>query len=295
MPENLKVPATEGTALPAPANSYVELAREAHAKLAKGAKIGRKLYQLKHHETWSPELERIIVFCAENPSANFPSINKFQPSANTKEEIQEDRKKHEDYFLKYVKNYYWGRRPLARPTVNTKTDPALGTVLKKAFTYNDENLEPALASHRECMVSENAVGELLERYIAQKYRKRGWNWCAGETVKFADFFAPDRKPKRLVLQVKNQANSENSASSSVREDTEIIKWFRRNSKTGAEHWAERSKKRGKGTTPGFPDNDGSLNEPDFQKFVAGYRWANEEDAAEEPSDSGYNGEEGEGS
>ena len=248
----------------------------------KGTKIGNKPYQLNAEEIWSTDLEQIISFCAENPRENFPSIGKFQPSAETKQEVEAHRSKYAVYFLKYVKNYYWGKRRLARPNVNTKTDSALGTLMKKVFGVKEENLELLLAAHRQCMVAENAVGELLERYIDQKLSKRGWIWCAGKTVKFADFLVPNRKPSRLVLQVKNQANSENSASSSVREGTEIVHWFRRNSKTGETRWIESKKKRGDGTRPGLPDNDGSLNEEDFLKFAANYKWADEKDAAEEP-------------
>jgi hypothetical protein len=78
----------------------------------------------------------------------------------------------------------------------------------------------------------------------------------------------------LVLQVKNQANSENSASSSVRAGTETVKWFRRNSKTGTTKWTSPD------GSKGLPDNDGSLNEDGFRAFVKNYSWALPDQAAE---------------
>ena len=61
----------------------------------------------------------------------------------------------------------------------------------------------------------------------------------------------------------------------MRELTETMKWFRRNSKTGAMvngFWSANQK--------GIPDNDGALTESGFQQFVSRYSWVPAEAAAE---------------
>lgn len=260
-----------------PEQALIELAKEAHAKLSAGTKIGGRYYRLKPKEVWDPDLEHVLSFCAEDSQKFFPSIAKFQPAQaeDLQKAIRDNSSKYEQYFLKYVKNYYWGKRPLPCPTVNTQTDEVLGMVLQKSCTdLASKDIPRALDHHRKLMVAENAVGQLLERYIYDKMRIKGWIWCAGNIIRFVDFYVPSRKPKRLILQVKNQANSENSASSSVRAGTETVKWFRRNSKTGATKWISPD------GSKGLPDNDGSLNEEGFRAFVKNYSWASPGEAAE---------------
>lgn len=250
----------------------IRLAKASHARLMDGALIGKKTYRLRASEKWTPELEDILMFCAEKHT-RFPKLNHFQPVRSTSlvKDIRRRRDQYHDYFLRYLKNYYWGKRRIPRPTVATKTDEALKVVFTKMTSrLSIKQVEKILDSHRKLMVAENAVGQLLERYIYTKLKRKGWIWCAGNCVRFVDFYLPSRKPNRLVLQIKNQTNSENSASSTVRDGTETIKWSRRNSKTDKTHWLT------EGKFEGLPENDGSLTEEGFLSFVWKYKWASQQ-------------------
>lgn len=78
------------------------------------------------------------------------------------------------------------------------------------------------------MASENIVGDLLERYLAEKLEPCGWIWCSGTSVKAVDFIHYDNeKDEWGLLQVKNRDNTENSSSSKIRDNTPI--------KNGLEH------------------------------------------------------------
>jgi hypothetical protein len=87
------------------------------------------------------------------------------------------------------------------------------------------------------MQAENIVGKLLEAYVARLLESKGWIWCCGETMRFVDFLKDGEGDEIRLLQIKNRDNSENSASKSVREGTEIEKWYRSNSRTGETRWA----------------------------------------------------------
>jgi hypothetical protein len=72
------------------------------------------------------------------------------------------------------------------------------------------------------MSAENILGLMLEEYLAVSLEFHGWHCAWGETVKSVDFVHEDGR----LLQVKNRSNSENSSSSTVRNGTQIEKWFR---------------------------------------------------------------------
>ena len=111
------------------------------------------------------------------------------------------------------------------------------------------------------MAAENIVGDLLERYLAEKLEPSGWIWCSGTSVKAVDFIHYDEKNNEWnLLQVKNRDNTENSSSSKIRDNTTIKKWFRTYSQRDATNWEN------------FPDEVSSknLNEEDFRAFVKNY-------------------------
>lgn len=119
--------------------------------------------------------------------------------------------------------------------LSTIEDPAVAIVLETFKGYTNREISEASVAHRDSMGAENLIGNLLEFYLATMMIPYGWVWCAGETVKKTDFIKPV-KNGFIELQVKNRDNSENSSSSSVRDGTNILKWFRSFSKKHATNW-----------------------------------------------------------
>lgn len=105
----------------------------------------------------------------------------------------------------------------------TVADPIIEKVIKARLDHlSDDDLLKITYAHRIGMSAENILGLLLEEYLSTRLRKYGWHCAWGETVKSVDFVNEQGK----LLQIKNRSNSENSASSSVRDGTEIDKWYR---------------------------------------------------------------------
>ena len=92
--------------------ALIELAKEAHEKLTRGIRVGKQLYRLHSREVWDLDLEEMIKFCAEDSKERFPTIAKFSPNKATDllADIRKRKSQYEVYFLRYVKNYYWGNR-----------------------------------------------------------------------------------------------------------------------------------------------------------------------------------------
>lgn len=137
------------------------------------------------------------------------------------------------------------------------TDPLLENLLCSYFNVNTKSVNDAIIKHKQSMAAENAIGTLLEEYLALKLEPQGWIWCAGQVLKAIDFIKFEPKGKVTLLQVKNRSNSENSSSSAIRKGTPILKWTRMNAATGDTLWEK------------FPDESSKmlLSESDFQAFV----------------------------
>lgn len=166
---------------------------------------------------------------------------------------------------------YWGeiaarfvasRLPRSPQEPSTVPDSLVSVILNEYFGVADSNLDVVAKQHSLAMAAENIVGDILERYIASVLEPHGWVWCSGEVVKKIDFLAPSLKDsgKFLGVQVKNRDNSENSSSSSVRDGTAIVKWFRTFSRTGKTNWEA------------FPELEPhiELSEEAFQAFARDY-------------------------
>lgn len=168
----------------------------------------------------------------------------------------------QEYITKLAGNFASSRFVRAPTPPSTIPDEMVSTILNVYFHVPQEKLEDAKYLHALSMGAENIVGDLLERYIASVIEPQGWIWCSGSTVKSVDFIRPPVEVDGTwdLLQVKNRDNSENSSSSSVRNDTDIIKWFRTFSKTGDTNW------------PLFPciNARNSLSEAGFICFVSQY-------------------------
>lgn len=202
----------------------------------------------------SDNFVNIVLFSFDNPGLRVmqrKSVKNPNPEFGTKEHLT---------FL--AKKYVHGREPKQLPYPQTVPDPALGTVLETGYRKDKEDLNTLIEGHRIAMVAENVVGELLERYIDTEISDDDWIWCAGEVVKSVDFIRKSAKPntKWESLQVKNRDNSENSSSSAIRAGTEIVKWHRTVSRTGATKWDS------------FPigGNSLKLSEEGFEIFLRNY-------------------------
>ncbi|EOD0393187.1 SinI family restriction endonuclease [Salmonella enterica subsp. enterica serovar Infantis] len=160
-----------------------------------------------------------------------------------------------------AQNFNESRLPKKPTPPTTIPDEVVSLVLNVSFDIPQENLNRIKEEHRLSMASENIVGDLLERYLAEKLEPCGWIWCSGTSVKAVDFIHYDNeKDEWGLLQVKNRDNTENSSSSKIRDNTPIKKWFRTFSQRDATNWEN------------FPDEVSSkdLNEDDFRAFVESY-------------------------
>lgn len=162
-----------------------------------------------------------------------------------------------------ARRFFLGRtRKLSVSMPKTFPDPAVGVVLEEVFGMLGHTLTAQLVinHHNQAMAAENAIGSLLELYIASEMEHYGWVWCSGEVVKSVDFIKWDDALGWVPIQIKNRSNSENSSSAAVRNGTNIKKWFRSFSTKDATNWDK------------FPEPElvGVLTEKGFQEFIRNY-------------------------
>lgn len=132
---------------------------------------------------------------------------------------------------KYISGYLHTDLPAEPGTI---PDQMVSVIMNQFYEYEEAQLEFIKVSHQHSMCAENCVGALLERYIASY--ATDWSWCCGNFVKAIDFLQKDTSGAWNLLQIKNRDNTENSSSSAIRNGTEIAKWFRTFSRTGATNW-----------------------------------------------------------
>lgn len=168
----------------------------------------------------------------------------------------------QNYWDRLAGKFVRGRNPRAPQEPTTIPDTMVSIILQEYFGVESNSLTRVVKEHSLSMAAENIVGDLLERYIASNLESHDWVWCSGEVVKKVDFLAAKTGETShwVPLQVKNRDNSENSSSSSVREGTDIIRWFRTFSRTGATNWEA------------FPESvdNMSLSEEAFVEFARNY-------------------------
>ncbi len=105
----------------------------------------------------------------------------------------------------------------------TVSDPIIEKIISARLVHlTDDDLLKISHAHRLRMSAENILGLLLEEYLATRLIKYGWHCAWGETIKSVDFV----NEKGHLLQIKNRSNSENSSGKTVRDGTEIEKWYR---------------------------------------------------------------------
>jgi len=167
-----------------------------------------------------------------------------------------------EYWKKLSEKYLKGIAPKSPKEPTTFPDKMVAVILEDYFSVDTSKRDEITKNHSLSMAAEGIVGDLLERYLASVLENHNWVWCAGSVVNKIDFIQiiQGTTASYLALQVKNRDNSENSSSSSVRNGTDIKKWFRSFSRTGQTNWGN------------FPDVSllSSLSEEKFENFVKTY-------------------------
>lgn len=165
-----------------------------------------------------------------------------------------------DWFEKTARKFYESKYKNFTPsTPGTVPDSMVDSILNLYYGYDLKKLKIMQIEHQHSMAAENAVGEFIELYLDSILSKHGWIRCCGQIVSKTDFIKKIGSSYKM-LQVKSRDNTENSSSSSVREGTEIMKWFRYFAKTGKKNWDK------------FPDENAKqeLSEDGFINFVKNY-------------------------
>ncbi len=164
------------------------------------------------------------------------------------------------FLAKAASRYFKGRAPCSFPAMpGTVPDPMVSVVMQRAFGHAEHALPELARTHQQAMAAENAVGDLLERYLASILEPAGWYWCSGTLVRAVDFIRYDPRARLWEsLQVKNRSNSENSSSAAIRNGTPIKHWFRTFAATGDTNWE---------AFPADSSCRGKLSESGFHAFV----------------------------
>lgn len=147
------------------------------------------------------------------------------------------------YFQKWCQKFLDDRLKdnVAKPLKEIgERDPALITKVQSYTKEDDSKVEEYLKGHFLFMSAENNNGSILEEFLASVLEDHGWIWCSGSSYRSIDFF---QIKKRILLQVKNKYNTENSSSNKIRKGTNIKKWNRLNKPTQdtnkpVPNWAE---------------------------------------------------------
>jgi len=141
----------------------------------------------------------------------------------------------------------------------TAPDELTSIFLEKIYGHDLCERERVVQTYADQKQAEMTIGKLLELYIQKTGLKFGW-CCTGELVKDVDFIKKVHKGWQ-IFQIKNSDNTENSAASKVRDNTEIFKWSRRNSKKENTYYWD-----------SFPDADlrKQMTEKGFRKYINDY-------------------------
>ena len=143
-----------------------------------------------------------------------------------------------EYLIKWVKAYVDAQNTLpSNRTASPKgscSDPAIKAIVQASTGIATDAATSGERFHNLFMSAENIQGNLLEEYIANNIKQFGWVWCNGNVMRSVDFCSTDGK---ILLQIKNKSNTENSSSSAIRTGTTIKKWYRLGTRTlsGVKH------------------------------------------------------------
>jgi len=179
----------------------------------------RNYFSLKHSQQVPYELQKLFEVAMANKGL-FPNMNLASGST------------YKDFIDRWVRNYIEADNNPARMKSATPkgscNDPAVKAIVKMVTQVSDKEADIQESHHNLFMSAENVQGALLEEYIDSVISGYNWIWCKGNTLRAVDFCTPDGM---RLLQIKNKSNSENSSSSSIREGTNIEKWYRLGTRT----------------------------------------------------------------
>ena len=211
--------------------------------------------------TLDEELEIILEF-AENKPNSLVRSNKtlLSYSDNEKKKYSYASIEHETVLKKKLIK---GRKKIFKKP-KTFPDLAVYEFLKENKDYSDEIIQNVIQYHYDAMGAENILGHFLEEFINENKEDDSWIWCSGSVVDKIDFIQKveneNEETSWRALQIKASSNTENSSSSEVRENTEILFWCRRNAtKKNSQNW---------GKLQEFISNE-NLNEENFLEFLRG--------------------------
>ena len=140
----------------------------------------------------------------------------------------------------------------------TKPDTLTSILLERLYEHDINSRESIAKQYLEQKRTEMISGQLLELYIQRESLDYSRDWYfSGKIIKDVDFIKKNESGW-ITLQIKNSDNTENNASSKVRENTTIKKWVRRHSKKKDIFYWEK-----------FPDKifKEKLNEKTFRNFI----------------------------
>ena len=209
--------------------------------------------------TLDEELEIILEFAEDKPNSLVRS-NKtlLSYSDNEKKKYSYASTEHETVLKKKLIK---GRKKIFKKP-KTFPDLAVYEFLKENKDYSDEIIQNVIQYHYDAMGAENILGHFLEEFINENKEDDSWIWCSGSVVDKIDFIQKveneNKETSWRALQIKASSNTENSSSSEVRENTEILFWCRRNAtKKNSQNW---------GKLQEFISNE-NLNEENFLEFL----------------------------
>lgn len=177
----------------------------------------------------------------------YPVWIKLNPSATSVEK--------EKFLHDFGKGYF--NRPSNRISNQSKTvpDPLVLKLLANRISGISEEDEKFISiGHKLAMAAENIIGAILEEYIHNSLVSFGWSACWGSCIKAVDFCSSEGK----LLQVKNKSNTENSSSNKIRNNTDIVKWFRFNASNGNTRWDELNQ---------LTTEENTMSEENFRAFA----------------------------
>lgn len=143
----------------------------------------------------------------------------------------------------------------------TKPDTLTSILLERLYEHDIKSRELIANQYLEQKRTEMISGQLLELYIQRESLDYSRDWYfSGKIIKDVDFIKKNESGW-ITLQIKNSDNTENNASSKVRDNTTIKKWVRRHSKKEDIFYWEK-----------FPDKifKEKLNEKTFRNFIHNY-------------------------
>ena len=163
--------------------------------------------------------------------------------------------------LKNLRNKLDKGRSRVFQNPKTYADNAVYEFLRVKKKYKKNQLKNIIRYHYDAMGAENIIGHYLEEFINENKGDESWIWCSGSILDKIDFIQKiegEQETTWKALQVKSSSNTENSSSKTVRKDTEILMWYRRNAyKENSQDWSKLQE---------FISNE-NLNEKKFLEFL----------------------------